>query len=83
MPVNKLTSFKKTIKYLICIAVAAVVSCSNTHDPASSPLPERLTFPGAGTDFGTKGIFDPSLSKDPSSGRIYMSYSAVDPAPTW
>ncbi len=50
---------------------------------ASSGPAEKLTVSGAGTSYATKGIFDPALTEDPSAGRIYMSYSAVDPAPTW
>jgi hypothetical protein len=36
--------------------------------------PERVTFSGA----GGLGIFDPSLSQDPGTGRLWMSYSSVD-----
>ncbi len=36
--------------------------------------PERVTFVGA----GDLGIFDPSISKDPSSERLWMSYSSVE-----
>ncbi len=43
---------------------------------SQSPTPERITFPGG----GGLGIFDPSIAKDPSESRVWMSYSAVDPS---
>ncbi len=75
----------KILHFLIFLVIIITPACNNTDDSTSinAPLPEKLTFPGMGTGFGTKGIFDPSLTKDTSTGRIYMSYSAVDPAPTW
>ncbi len=42
--------------------------------PASIPEPEQITFSGA----GALGIFDPSLSRDPDTDRLWMSYSSVD-----
>jgi hypothetical protein len=73
----------KISKGLICAALLLIAACNNSEESTSSSDPERLTIPGAGTDFGTKGVFDPSLTEDPESGRIYMSYSAVDPAPAY
>lgn len=39
-----------------------------------APTPERVTFSGA----GDLGIFDPSVTRDPGTGRLWMSYSSVD-----
>ncbi|HHJ17284.1 MAG TPA: exo-alpha-sialidase [Gammaproteobacteria bacterium] len=39
-----------------------------------APVPERVTFSGA----GDLGIFDPSLARDPGTGRLWMSYSSVE-----
>lgn len=39
-----------------------------------APTPERVTFAGA----GDLGIFDPSVTRDPGTGRLWMSYSSVD-----
>ena len=48
-----------------------------TDTPPPPPVtiaPERITFVGA----GDLGIFDPSISKDPNSDRLWMSYSSVE-----
>ena len=41
--------------------------------PVITPTSEQMTFSGA----GELGIFDPSLSRDPGTGRLWMSYSSV------
>jgi hypothetical protein len=41
----------------------------------SSP-PVRVEVGGSA---GSLGIFDPSLARDPATGRLWMSYSAVEP----
>lgn len=62
--------------FLICILSA----CGDKDDdPAPSPtppklIPERVIFSGA----GDLGIFDPSIERDPGTGRLWMSYSSVD-----
>ena len=38
------------------------------------PPPERIVIAGA----GDLGIFDPSVTRDPDTGRLWMSYSSVD-----
>ena len=43
-------------------------------DSANNPVPERIAFAGG----GELGIFDPSIARDPETGRLWMSYSAVD-----
>ncbi len=42
--------------------------------PAVSISPERVVFGGS----GNLGIFDPSVTRDPGTGRLWMSYSSVD-----
>ena len=53
-------------------------ACGSGGDSDSSSIgsapPERMTFSGA----GDLGIFDPSVTKDPETGRLWMSYSSVD-----
>ena len=42
-----------------------------------APLTQKkLTFTGVGSG----GIFDPSVTKDPTTGKLWMSYSAVEPS---
>ena len=49
-------------------------SSDSVSDPISDPQPERITFAGA----GDLGIFDPALSRDPVTSRLWMSYSSVE-----
>jgi len=51
----------------------AVATCSTARVNGAVEA-NRITFDGA----GTLGIFDPSITRDPGSGRLWMSYSAVD-----
>jgi len=44
----------------------------------TTPL-ERVTFAGA----GDLGIFDPSVTRDTSSGQLWMSYSSVSTSPNY
>ena len=56
--------------------------CSSGGGGGGSPAPvspERIIFAGV----GAHGIFDPSVTLDPASGRLWMSYSAVDASVTW
>jgi hypothetical protein len=64
-----------TILLLSCILGA----CGGGGGSSGTPLtiatpPERLTFPGA----GNLGIFDPSVTRDPVTTRLWMSYSSVE-----
>ena len=78
----------KTIAGLCALgAILLLIACGRSSKgggssptPAPTP-PERITFSGV----GTRGIFDPSIARDPSdvTGRLWMSYSAVDPSQTW
>lgn len=40
----------------------------------TSPSPEKLTTTGA----GSLGIFDPSVTRDPNTNRLWMSYSSIE-----
>lgn len=42
--------------------------------PSAAPTPQRVTFSGA----GDLGIFDPSVTLDPATGNLWMSYSTVE-----
>lgn len=45
----------------------------SSSSPAA-PTPGRIIFTGA----GDLGIFDPSVTRDPDTGRLWMSYSSVE-----
>ena len=60
-------------------AILLLAGCGGGSSADTLPPPERITFAGV----GAHGIFDPSVARDPASGRIWMSYSAVDPSATW
>ncbi len=50
------------------------VTTTTQPTPPPPPVPERVIFSGA----GDLGIFDPSVTLDPGTGRLWMSYSSVD-----
>ncbi len=66
----------KVILINLCF-IFFLISCGS-NDSSSTvvepPLPEKITWSGA----GDLGIFDPSLSRDPDSNRLWMSYSSVN-----
>lgn len=61
------------MKLLTCIGAACVLSCALTAlaDDAS----ERLQIEGGG---GSRGMFDPSVTQDPATKQLWMSYSAFE-----
>jgi len=66
--------------YLILLTVFTLLtgSCGGSGGGAAVDntvnTPERVTFAGT----GTLGIFDPSVTRDPADGRLWMSYSSVE-----
>ena len=61
--------------WIIILSALLLASCGGGGG-GQSAAPERITFSGG----GGLGIFDPSVAKDPSTSRVWMSYSAVDPS---
>ncbi len=61
-----------TILFLLFLLTACGGRSSSGVAPVSAP--ERVTFSGA----GDLGIFDPSVARDPGTGRLWMSYSSVN-----
>ena len=59
---------------VLCLVMASCGS-GNSAPPPVANNPEKITFSG----MGSLGIFDPSVTKDPATGRLWMSYSSVDP----
>ena len=76
--VNMVELFTGSNKMKILLASLFLVfflsACGSGSPPAADPIPERITFSGA----GVLGIFDPSVTRDPDTGRLWMSYSSVD-----
>ena len=65
--------------FLLCAWLTACGSGSSSSsdtvsDQTASAQPERITIAGA----GDLGIFDPALSRDPVTNRLWMSYSSVE-----
>lgn len=78
----------KTISGLCALGVILLlIAChrsSNGGGNSPTPVPsspDRISFSG----IGAYGIFDPSIARDPSdvTGRLWMSYSTVDPSLIW
>lgn len=66
----------------LCLVFINNCSGSSSDSPASPDAgvqATQLTFPGVSTG----GIFDPSITKDPSTGFLWMSYSAVNNSTMW
>lgn len=61
---------------LVFIALAACGGGGGSSSDPVQPQPEKVTFSG----MGSLGIFDPSVTRDPATGRLWMSYSSVDPS---
>jgi hypothetical protein len=63
---------------LLVVCGVAVVAEAATPARASpvDPATQRITFRGV----GQFGVFDPSVADDPATGRLWMSFSRVDPS---
>ena len=74
---------KNIIGFCTFGAALLLSSCGSSSGGVGSSPPrassERLVFLGV----GLHGIFDPAVALDPASGRLWMSYSAVDPSVSW
>ena len=74
---------KNIIGFCTFGAALLLSSCGSSSGGVGSSPPrassERLVFLGV----GLHGIFDPAVALDSASGRLWMSYSAVDPSVSW
>lgn len=72
---------KRWLRQLLGVGVVAALGAC-VDKPLDAPGAELVIE--ARRD-GSKGIFDPSLTVDPATGTLWMSYSTVDPAAhhTW
>ena len=72
---------------LLLILAGMTISLSGCHSDSGAPpqstaptaTPTRIQF----ASIGSRGIFDPSLTQDAGTGRLWMSYSAVNPSVMW
>lgn len=62
------------ILFLALILLSTLYACGGGGSAPIKPKPARVTIVGA----GNLGIFDPSVTRDPGTGRMWMSYSSVD-----
>lgn len=64
--------------FLSALLLTGACQKGNGSDGVTAPNPApamvRVTFNGA----GDLGIFDPSVTRDPATGRLWMSYSSVN-----
>lgn len=72
---------KRFVIILFVLFLSACGSKKTNDDPALpvDPTAEKLTFSG----IGDLGIFDPSITLDSSTGRLWMSYSSVNTSPNY
>lgn len=66
---------KLFVIFILCFVVASCGSGNSPNVPPTAGSPEKITFSG----MGSLGIYDPSVSEDPATGRLWMSYSSVNP----
>lgn len=69
--------------FYILLLLTTLYACSdggseNGGSTNETADPEKLII--SGTTAGALGIFDPSVTEDPATGRLWMSYSSVDPS---
>ena len=55
----------------VLVLALSIAACG---DDSNRTAPIRLTYSGV----GALGIFDPAVTLDPATNRVWMSYSAVD-----
>jgi len=66
--------FKVVFSLLSLFLLLVCSACGGGGSTTPTPTPERINFSGV----GDLGIYDPSLSQDPTTGRLWMSYSTIN-----
>ncbi|MES9834536.1 MAG: sialidase family protein [Candidatus Thiodiazotropha sp. DIVDIV] len=75
LPVTATLCSNKMKTLLITLSLLLFMSaCGSDSSSVASPSPEQVTFTGS----GDLGIFDPSITRDPDTGKLWMSYSSVE-----
>lgn len=74
---------RNSLQTVVVILVAVALGlggCGNNKSATSPPpVPNRLKFSGV----GSHGVFDAALTREDTTGRLWMNYSAVDPSQQW
>ncbi len=72
---------RQSLRKILWALALLLIGCGSSGGGSSTGTvaAERITFAGV----GSHGIFDPSLALDPANGRVWMSYSAVEPSVSW
>jgi hypothetical protein len=65
---------RNLLQAIFVLSVLILLSCDKESENNGHLQPKQITF----SNVSDHGIFDPSLTKDPSSQRIWMSYSEVN-----
>ncbi|MBX9769628.1 MAG: hypothetical protein K2X47_20290, partial [Bdellovibrionales bacterium] len=71
----------KWVLFFVSIGLPYLLGCSKAEERAAVPASAGTTIEFSG--IGQLGIFDPSVAKDPSSSRVWMAFSSVDPSAQW
>jgi hypothetical protein len=66
-------------RFVIILFIIFLSACGGKNHAPADPVAEKLTFSG----IGDLGIFDPSITLDSSSGRLWMSYSSINTSPNY
>ncbi len=62
------------------LTMLSLTACGGSSSSSTTPTAEKLTISGAPGDLG---MFDPSVTYDPTTGYMWMSYSSVNTSPNY
>lgn len=70
---------------VILFTLLTITACndSNNDNKPTSDYPQPIEIDLIPSGHAAKGIFDPSTEYDPETGKIWLSYSAVDESPSF
>lgn len=74
--VNARSNRRNIVTGLLALIVAASTSLGAADEPTKSSKPQSLL-----AGIGARGVFDPSVTEDPATRRLWMSYSSFEASP--